>query len=157
MDIRTEEQREARALKLWVVLARTYDAVRERTHQDIARHGLTPTEFAILEALYHKGPLLLTELRGKILVSSGGVTYLVDRLEERGLVERRRCQHDRRATYAAATEEGQALIARIFPEHRQVVVEAVAGLDPHEQEAAIELLRRLGKHAASLEGAAVEA
>ncbi|HWK89638.1 MAG TPA: MarR family transcriptional regulator [Longimicrobium sp.] len=157
MDTQSEKQRQARALKLWVVLARTYDAVRERTHQDIARHGLTPTEFAILEVLYHKGPLLLNEVRAKILVSSGGVTYLVDRLEARGLVERRRCPNDRRATYAAATPEGEALIARIFPEHRQVVEEAVAGLDAEEQETALDLLRRLGKHAAALEGAAVEA
>ena len=54
--------------------------------------GLTVTEFAILEALYHKGPLLLGDVQKKILLSSGGVTYTVDRIAEKGFVERRECE-----------------------------------------------------------------
>src|SRR6185503_13192975 len=92
------------ALKLWVVLARAYASVAQRASEDVARHGLTLAEFAVLEALYHKGPLLLGEVQKKILVSSGGVTYLVDRLEERGLVRRKLCPEDRRARYAELTD-----------------------------------------------------
>src|SRR3954468_9259159 len=94
---------QASSLKLWVVLARAYAAVARHAEADIARHGLTLTEFGILEALYHVGPLLLGELQQKILGSSGGVTYLVDRLAEKGLVERQECPEDRRARYAALT------------------------------------------------------
>jgi MarR family 2-MHQ and catechol resistance regulon transcriptional repressor len=141
---------EAAALKLFVVLARAHEAVSRHTHLDIARHGLTAAEFAILEALYHVGPLLLGELQRKILVSSGGVTYLVDRLAARGLVERRDCAEDRRARYAALTPEGEALIARIFPEHARVIARAVEGLDEGERAQATALLRKLGKRAREL-------
>src|SRR5512141_2466339 len=84
-------------LKLWVVLARAHNAVSRLVRADIASHGLTEGEFAVLEALYHKGPLLLGDVQRRILVSSGGITYLIDRLVARGLVERRPCPSDRRA------------------------------------------------------------
>lgn len=135
------------ALKLWVVLSRAFDAVQTHAAADAARHGLTLTEFGVMEALYHKGPLLLGEVQRKILVTSGGVTYLVDRLVAKGLVERRRCEKDRRAWYAALTEEGEALIREIFPQHAEAIARAVAGLDEAEKEQAIRLLRTLGRHA----------
>ncbi|HEY0777923.1 MAG TPA: MarR family transcriptional regulator, partial [Gemmatirosa sp.] len=74
------------ALKLWVVLARAHAAIAARAAADIARHGLTLAEFGVLEALHHKGRMLLGEVQRSLLVSSGGVTYLVDRLERRGWV-----------------------------------------------------------------------
>ncbi|HEY2848550.1 MAG TPA: MarR family transcriptional regulator, partial [Gemmatimonadaceae bacterium] len=86
----------ATALKLWVVLARSHDALVEVLKADIERHDLTPAEFAVLEALYHKGPQLLGEIQKRVLVSSGGMTFLVDRLAKRGLAERRECSSDRR-------------------------------------------------------------
>lgn len=138
---------EATALKLWVVLSRAQGAVARHAEADVARHGLTIAEFAILEALYHRGPLLLGELQRKILVSSGGVTYLVDRLAAKGLVERQECPNDRRARYAALTPAGDALVARIFPEHARSIANAVAGLTKAEQAAATALLRKLGKAA----------
>ena len=59
-------------------------------------------------------------------MSSGGITYLVDRLEQKGLVERQDCPGDRRARYAALTPEGERVIGRIFPGHaRQIVAGGV--------------------------------
>lgn len=138
-----------RDLKLWVVLARAYRAVARHSSADIDRHGLSAGEFAVLEALYHKGPLLLGEVQEKILVSSGGITYLVDRLEERQLVERQACPGDRRARYAALTQAGRELMDRVFPEHARAIAHALEGLGPDERAMAIELLRRLGRHAAA--------
>jgi MarR family 2-MHQ and catechol resistance regulon transcriptional repressor len=139
-----------RALKLWVVLSRAHAAVAELVRRNVAARGLTVSEFAVLEVLYHKGPLHLGDVRRKILVSSGGITYLVDRLEGRGLVERRACPEDRRASYAALTPAGEALIAEIFPAHADALAEAVAGLDPEETVGATDLLRTLGLHAQRL-------
>jgi MarR family transcriptional regulator, 2-MHQ and catechol-resistance regulon repressor len=138
----------ARALKLWVVLSRAYAAVARHASLSIEGMGLTSTEFGVLEALLHKGPLLLGELRRKILLSSGGVTFVVDRLEKRGLVRREPCPTDRRAMYAVLTPEGQALIERVFDAHAAVIEYAVSGLDEEEKERATELLRALGHHAA---------
>lgn len=141
---------EGTALKLWVVLSRAQAAVARHAEADIARHGLTLAEFAIIEVLYHRGPLLLGEVQRKILVSSGGVTYLVDRLEEKGLVERRHCPEDRRARYAALTPAGEKLMARIFPVHARSIARAEKGLSRSEQLQATALLRKLGKAAAEL-------
>lgn len=138
----------AESLRLWVVFARAYAAVAARAQADVARHGLTVAEFGVLEALHHKGPLLLSELKEKILVSNAGVTYLVDRLEARGLVERRRCDRDRRAYYAHLTDDGTAFVERIFPEHAAAIQEAFSVLDAGERATATELLRRAGLHAA---------
>lgn len=136
-----------RALKLFVVLTRAAAAVGARSTADIARHDLTPAEFGVLEVLYHRGPMLLNEVQRKILVSSGGMTYLIDRLAGRQLVERRACETDRRAIYAALTPAGERLIAAIFPAHAAAIERAVAGLDAREQAEATRLLRKLGLHA----------
>lgn len=138
------------ALKLWVILSRAHAAIARHAEADVARHGLTGTEFAILEALYHLGPLLLGQVQQKILVSSGGVTYLVDRLEQKGLVKRQECPNDRRARYAALTAEGERLVSRIFPEHAQHIARAVSGLTTAERAQATTLLRKLGTAAAEL-------
>lgn len=137
-------------LKLWVALARAHNAVQARAAADAARHGLTLAEFGVLEALHHRGPMLLGEVQRRILVSSGGITYLVDRLEKRGLVERRDCAEDRRARYAHLTAEGEALIRRIFPEHADAIRAATAGLDKKEKRQALRLLRTLGRAAAGI-------
>jgi MarR family transcriptional regulator, 2-MHQ and catechol-resistance regulon repressor len=136
------------ALKLWVVLSRAHNALTERLHASVAAHDLTLTEFGILEVLFHKGPLLLGEVQRRILVSSGGVTYLVDRLEKKGLVERRECPGDRRARYAALTPAGEELIGRIFPSHAACIEALMEPLSREEQRAAVTLLRRIGLAAA---------
>lgn len=138
-------------LHLWVVLARAFRAIEAHAAADAARHGLTLAEFGILEALWHKGPLLLGELGQTILVSSGGITFLVDRLEKRGLVMREECEADRRARYGVLTREGEKLVQRIFPEHQARIRAVLAGLDAPAQAQAAEMLKRLGRHAATLE------
>lgn len=140
-----------RALKLFVVLTRATNAVSERIHEHADLHDLTLTEFMILEALYHKGPLLLGDVQKKILLSSGGVTYTIDRLTEKGFVERRECPTDRRARYAALTLKGEGLIARIFPAHAERIVDTMAALTAREQDDAIAVLRKLGLSAATEE------
>ncbi len=141
----------AESLKLYVVLSRASEALHAHTKSDIESHGLTQTEFAILEALFHKGPMLLGEVQKKILVSSGGITFLIDKLVQRGLVQRRLCESDRRARYAELTDAGRELIARIFPGHAEVIRRAVSGLTPAEQQTLAELLKKLGRSAADLE------
>lgn len=140
------------ALKLYVVLQRAAAATMAVAAHDIARHGLTVAEFGVLEALYHKGPLLLGELQKTILVSSGGVTYLVDKLVDRGWVERRPCPGDRRARYAALTGAGEELMKGIFPEHAARIAEAVGGIGAAERRKAIGILKAIGREAEGKDG-----
>jgi MarR family 2-MHQ and catechol resistance regulon transcriptional repressor len=145
-----EDPATATALKLWLVMVKAYHAAAELSRMDIARHGLTPAEFSILEALHHKGPLLLGDVQRKVLVSSGGTTFLIDRLAKRGLVERQSCPSDRRARYAALTPDGSALMHRVFPMHAEMVRDAMSSLEPGEQKALTALLKRLGLAAAAM-------
>ena len=142
-------RRSSAALRLWVRLARAFRAIEAVAARDAARHGLTLAEFGMLEALYHLGPMPLGEVQRRILVSSGGVTYLADSLESRGLVRREPADRDRRIRIATLTDEGREMIEKIFPEHAARLEEAMAGLSPEEQDRAATLIRRLGKRAAS--------
>lgn len=135
-------------LKLWVVLSRAHSALSAHAEADVMRHGLSLAEFGALEALYHKGPLLVGELQRAVLKSSGGITYVVDRLQEKGLVRRRPCAEDRRATYAELTSEGQTLLDRIFPVHAESLETAEAALSDEEKHTVIGLLKKLGRGAA---------
>ncbi len=142
--------RESLDLKLWTVLARAFDAVRTHAFSHIERHGLTPGEFGVLDTLHHKGPMLLGELQHRVLVTSGGISFLTDRLQKRGLVERREYAPDRRTKEVALTPEGEALMRRIFPEHTAVIARALAGVDPEVKQAAVSLLRTVGRSAAAV-------
>ena len=139
----------AAALRLWVIMSRAHASIAAHAAADVARHGLTLAEFGILEALYHRGQMLLGEVQRRILVSSGGITFLVDRLTAKGLVERRTCQSDRRARYAALTPRGEELVAEIFPIHAEALTRAMAGLTTEEQVVVADLLRTLGVEAAN--------
>lgn len=136
------------ALKLFVVLNRTVAALRQHAEADVARHGLTLIEFAVMEALFHRGDMPLGEVQKRILVTSGGMTYIVDRLVEQGYVERKPCVTDRRVRYASLTPEGRQLMAAIFPAHAEALERAMAGLTLEQKRQAVTLLRELGTYAA---------
>jgi MarR family 2-MHQ and catechol resistance regulon transcriptional repressor len=136
------------ALKLWIVLARAFDAVERHSRASIARFGLGTTEFGVLEVLYHKGKLPVCDVQRRILVESSSTTYVVDKLVERGLVRRRQSDTDRRVVLLALTPAGRRLIRRIFPPHAHAMRRAVAALPPREQARAVRLLRALGLGAA---------
>ena len=89
---------ESLELKAWVVLARTMDAISDRVKEDLRRHQLNSTEFGVLSVLYKRGDTPLQQIGDQILITSGSVTYVIDKLEKRGLIERIACPSDRRVT-----------------------------------------------------------
>lgn len=133
-----------RALKLFVVLTRASKVILEESQKTIEKHGLNPTEFAVLELLYHKGRQPIQKIGQKILLRSGSMTYVVDKLEKRGLLERVFCEEDRRITYMSITPEGVELITSMFPEHAETIESIMSALTVEEQEQAIALIRKLG-------------
>ena len=132
------------SLKLFIVLSRAHKAINEATNQFIQKNGLNPTEFAVLELLYHKGRQPLQQIGNKILLASGSITYVVDKLEKRGYIRRAFCPNDRRVTYAEITEEGKVFMDELFPLHEQLLHELLSALSAEEKETAIELLKKLG-------------
>lgn len=138
------------SLKLFVVLSKAHKVVMDRAVKDMKRNGLSAAEFSILELLYHKGKMPLQRVGDTILVSSGGVTYTVDKLEEKGYLCRVSCPEDRRITYAELTEAGKALLDRIFPSHAKKIEALMGALTTEEKQIAILLLKKVGLHAKEL-------
>ncbi|WP_071459257.1 MarR family winged helix-turn-helix transcriptional regulator [Bacillus massilinigeriensis] len=132
------------SLKLFIVLSRAHRAITERVNRTIQKNGLNPTEFAVLELLYHKGDQPLQQIGGKILLASGSITYVVDKLEKKELLRRVACPNDRRVTFAQITEEGKAFMKDIFPEHSESIDELMSVLSEEEKATAIDLLKKLG-------------
>jgi MarR family transcriptional regulator, 2-MHQ and catechol-resistance regulon repressor len=132
------------SLKLFIVLSRAYKAINEHVNKIIQANGLNPTEFAVLELLYHKGDQPMQQIGGKILLASGSITYVVDKLEQKGMLKRIACPKDRRVTYAQITEEGKQFIQDVFPEHAQQIDKLMSSLNESEKLEAIDLLKKLG-------------
>ncbi|OKO96263.1 MarR family transcriptional regulator [Geobacillus proteiniphilus] len=144
-----KEQALQQSLKLFIVLSRAYRSISDQVNKSIQSFGVNPTEFAVLELLYHKGDQPLQQIGEKILLASGSITYVIDKLESKGLIIRRACERDRRVTYASITDSGRQFIQRVFPEHAETIHETVAALTPEEKEQAIVLLKKLGYGAKS--------
>jgi MarR family transcriptional regulator, 2-MHQ and catechol-resistance regulon repressor len=140
-------------IHLWLVLWKAYSAMREYAERDIASLNLSLTDFGILEALLHKGPMGVNEIGKKVGLTSGSMTVAVDRLEKRSFVERRSDSEDRRARVVHLTEEGLKLIECAFGAHAEAMTRVSEVLSDREQEQAIRLLKKLGRHAEVIERA----
>jgi MarR family transcriptional regulator, 2-MHQ and catechol-resistance regulon repressor len=133
---------------LYLVLWRAAQALEGLARQSIAETGLGSTDFAVLEALLHKGPLPVNTLGKKVLLTSGSITTAVDRLEERGLVARRDDPADRRVRVVTLTAAGRRAIEPAFARHAADLDRIAATLTRQERGTLIALLRKLGKAAA---------
>jgi len=135
---------EVRALDAYIKLTRAVSSVEARLGPELARAGLTSTQLGVLEALLHLGPLGQRVLGGKLLMSGGNITTVVDNLEARGLVRRERRDDDRRHVTVHLSPEGRRLIAKVFPNHVRAIVDAFSVLIPSEQETLGRLAKKLG-------------
>ena len=134
----------ARALRTYVKLMRAAESVTARIHRHLTSMGLTLSQFAVLEALYHLGPLSQRKIGQKILRSSGNITMVIDNLEKRGLVRRQRKEADRRTFIIHLTDQGNDLISRIFPPHADLITKELSVLTAVEQDTLGSLCKKLG-------------
>jgi MarR family 2-MHQ and catechol resistance regulon transcriptional repressor len=132
---------------LWLILWKASRSVERAAHASIEAAGLGLTDFAILEALLHKGPLPVNAFREKVLLSSGSMTAAIDRLEKAGFVERRSTKEDRRTRLVHLTAKGRKQIEPVFARHRRDMEEAFACLNPTQRDVLGAMLRKLGEHA----------
>jgi len=135
---------ELRALDAFIKLTRATESVLNRLAKRGTQGELTPSQFGVLEALYHLGEMCPSELGIKILRSSSDLTTVIDNLEKRKLVRRLRDATDRRKVQISLTEEGRQLITQLLPAHVAAITEEMSVLSPQEQETLGELCRKLG-------------
>lgn len=153
MQKRKQIRPDASGVHLWLLLWNASKAVEAHARRSVNTTGLCLSDFGVLEAVLHKGPLPISALGKKVLLSSGSMTAAVDRLERSGLVERAAASTDRRARIVHLTEEGSKLIHRLFAEHERDMERVFSRLDKPERNALASLLRKLGHEA---EGMAAE-
>jgi|SRR4030095_307304 MarR family 2-MHQ and catechol resistance regulon transcriptional repressor len=139
---------------VFLVLWKAASAVHSYAEKSLAELEMCSSDFAVLEALLHKGPLPVNEIGKKVLLTSGSITVAVDRLETRALVERRAHGTDRRARIVHLTKEGRKLITRTYANHAGDMEKlAAASLNRSERKTLISLLKKIGYEAASTSAA----
>lgn len=135
---------EIRALNSYIKLMRATETVSSMIREQVAAFDLTESQFAVLEALFHVGPLRANELAHKLLRSCGNVTTVIDNLEKAGFVERRRCPLDGRGVHISLTAAGRERIRRVFPSVAGRLTGVMSTLEPAEQDELARLTRKLG-------------
>ncbi|MFD1453497.1 MULTISPECIES: MarR family winged helix-turn-helix transcriptional regulator [Oceanobacillus] len=139
------------SLKTFVITMKASKALEEVTKQDIKKHGMRASDFAILEALYHKGRQTIREISESVLISTGSITYVIDKLEKKELLIRTNCPDDRRAVYLEITDRGKQTMDDIFPKHQLVIEELFDGISESDKETVIEVLKKVGHKASNKE------
>jgi MarR family 2-MHQ and catechol resistance regulon transcriptional repressor len=130
---------------LWLVLWKAFRAMEAQAGRSIAGLGLCQSDFGVMEALLHKGPLPVKALGEKVLLTSGSMTAAIDRLERRGWVTRGDDPQDRRSRIVRLTPEGRKTIQALFRTHERDMEQAASWLSRVERAELMRLLRKLGK------------
>ncbi|MBU8918448.1 MarR family transcriptional regulator [Bacillus sp. FJAT-29953] len=127
----------------FLVLMQTSKAIHERIKDEIAKNNLGITEFSVLEVLYQKGKQTIQQIGNCILISSGSMTYVIDKLEKRGLLCRNACPDDRRVIHVTLTDAGNGLMDEIMPKYHEFVNSMFDSLNSDEEETLVRLLKKV--------------
>ncbi len=143
-----QSQLDLRLFRIWMKASKVlFDNVRK----DIDRYEINPEHFMILELLYSKGPHPVQKISETLSIPSGSITYVVDKLEKKGFVERQPSPTDRRASNVVLTEKGKALFDEIFPQHVETISNNLSFVSNEEKEQLIDLLKKIGIGAKNLQ------
>ncbi len=140
-------ERDLRLFRIWLRASKT---LFNNVVKDIQSHGLTVENFMVLELLYNKGPHYIQAISERLMIPSGSITYVVNKLEKKGLVKREQDQNNRRFWQVIITEKGESLFQEIFPKHVEVIVENLKVLSDKQKEELAELLKTVGLAAEKL-------
>jgi MarR family transcriptional regulator, 2-MHQ and catechol-resistance regulon repressor len=127
----------------------TSKAVQDRMRLELAKNSLSITEFSVLEVLYHKEKQTIHQIGNSVLISSGSMTYVIDKLEQRGLINRIACPDDRRVIHVMLTVDGHELMKKIMPKHQELVENMLGSLNNDEAEILVKLLKKVRERAES--------
>ncbi len=114
-----------------------------QTKQLCKEYGLTLGQFAVLEALHHKGELTVGELKDLVLSTDGTIPVVIGNLEKEGLVTRTQDEHDKRKFIIALTKEGAGLITKVYPKNEEMLEEMLGVLGAKEKQSLVDAIRIL--------------
>jgi len=141
---------------VWLVLSKAFRALAAQAGNSLklSKKGLGDSDFRVLEALLHKGPLPVNTIGPKVWLTPGSISVAVDRLEKTALVKRKNTD-DRRVRLVELTPKGRALITKIFRDHAAAMEEAAGILSKEERRVLLRLLKKLGKGSTVSQAAAL--
>lgn len=131
-------------LNAFIKLMRATDSINSRLNAHLAEVDLTVSQFGVLEAVYHLGPLNQKTLGEKLLKSGGNITLVIDNLEKCDLVERQQDPSDRRAMLINLTDKGKKFISDFFPEHLDYIRDEFSVLTTEEKKQLANICKKLG-------------
>lgn len=131
-------------MKILIGLHRAVNYIDRQSARIFTQYDLTMGQFAVLEALYHKGDMTVGQVQEKILSTSGTIPLIVKNLEKRGYLTRWVDPDDKRCCILHITDQGQELIARVYPENEKKIIELMKYWTPEEQEQLVVLLKKFG-------------
>jgi MarR family transcriptional regulator, 2-MHQ and catechol-resistance regulon repressor len=134
----------------WLVMIKAMQAISRYALAGLEKSGLGDSDFRVLEALLHKGPLPVNVIGPKVNLTPGSISVAVDRLVSKGLVSRAESSEDRRVRIVALTPRGKSVITPIFRVHVETMENVFAGLSRHELRQLEQQLKRIGKQAEAL-------
>jgi MarR family 2-MHQ and catechol resistance regulon transcriptional repressor len=135
---------ETPAASLWVVLARAYRSMQTFVERSVSALDIGLSDFMILEALLHKGPMTMSALCDAVLLANASMTSAVDRLEQRSFVARAASKTDRRVRLVHLTPEGVTLIKRLYARHEKDLEAVMSGVTPAERAQVRQALKSIG-------------
>ena len=138
------DKREKRTLNAFIKLMRATESINNRLNRHLAEANLTVSQFGVLEALHHLGPLNQKSLGEKLLKSGGNITLVIDNLEKCSFVERQQDPNDRRAMLVHLTPKGKKFITSFFPKHLEQIKEEFSVLKEKEKEELARICKKLG-------------
>ena len=138
------EMKSIPAAKLWFVLARASAAIGTYIERSFGQQGFCLTDFMILEALLHKGPLTISAIGEKVALASASMTSAIDRLEERDLAHRSLSAEDRRVRLVSLTCEGRSFIANLFEKHSHDLEAISQGFSQDERQVLYAAFKKIG-------------
>ena len=132
-------------MNTYTKMMRASNSVTMGMHKHLADHRLTVSQFDVLEALYHLGPLCQRDIGNKILKTSGNITLVIDNLEKRNLVKREKDKNDRRYMTVNLTKKGKKLISKLFPLHARIAEQVFSSITTEEMDMLGKIMKVLGK------------
>ena len=132
----------------YLELMQTSKAIQDCIKAEMMANKLNITEFSVLEVLYFKGKQTIQQIGKSILISSGSMTYVIDKLEQRGLLNRIDCPNDRRVIHVVLSEDGVRFMEKIMPKHLELIHHMFGDLTDQESQTMIQLLKKVSKRVA---------
>lgn len=130
-------------MKLFIALNATVNSLTKKTHKIVTQYGLTLSQFAVLDVLYHKGDLSVGDVQKLILSSSGTIAIIIKNLEKNNLIKKLQDEGDKRKYILRLTTKGAFLIDKVYPKHEDNIISSISVLNCEEQDCVLKSLKKI--------------